>query len=80
MIMSVLPKKSLKFLWVCHVMYNFCCNWLRRDLVRSISLELLLNDRSWSTKSIETKDMMYYMIVESRRIVEDMEVLSFTYQ
>jgi len=77
MIMSVLSKKLLKFLWVRHVMDNFRCNRLRGALVRSISLELPLNDGSRSTQAVETKYMVRYMIVEPGTIEEDVEILSF---
>lgn len=80
MIVSILSKKSLKFFLVCHVLNNFRSNWLQRALVRSISKEMLLNDRSWSTKTIQTKNMMCNMIVEPRTVVEDMEVLRMIHQ
>lgn len=78
--MSVLSKKLLKFRRVRHVMDNFRCNRLWGALVRSISLELPLNDGSRSTQAVETKYMVRYMIVEPGTIEEDVEILSFIYQ
>jgi hypothetical protein len=78
--MSALPHKFFKLFRVCHVLDNFRCNRLLGDLVRSIFLELLLNYRSWSTQPIETKNVVYYMIVESGTVKENVEILSISYQ